>query len=175
VGEDCERAYENVEACEAAHRGCIRGCAPEDAQILGLCDPALRYVFTGVECVGMSGCSCVGGECGNSLPVAPVDQCLAAYANCLGAPRSCDQIAELYAEYTSRNACGDDVDCRVTGGHCGVGLGGCYHVMNIQWPASGMELLAAEWQRQGCSGGICDCPATPESASCVDGVCTAAP
>ena len=38
-------------------------CAPQDARGQGLCDGFFGYAWNGAMCVGLSGCSCVGGDC----------------------------------------------------------------------------------------------------------------
>jgi hypothetical protein len=180
-GEDCDAAYENEEACEQAHRGCVAGCTPQDATFLGACEPLPRKVFTGVECVEMLGCSCVGEDCestyatASDLPEPAPATCESAHANCADATRSCAEIRAVYDEYASRDACQEDSDCRLTFGHCGIGLGGCHYFMNRQWPTDGLDSLAAEFGAEGCTGGVCDCAQPPASVQCVDGHCAAGP
>jgi hypothetical protein len=180
-GEDCEAAYESEEVCEQAHRGCVTGCTPQDAAYVGGCEPLPRKVFTGIECVEMLGCSCVGEDCESTYPTAsdlpePAPAtCESAHANCAEATRSCTEIRAVYDEYATRDACEEDSDCRLTFGHCGTGIGSCHYFMNRQWPAEGLDALATEFQAEGCSGPVCDCAQPPASVQCVDGRCAAGP
>jgi hypothetical protein len=177
VGEDCGAAYANVEVCEEVHRACIDGCTPQDAAFIGSCEPIPEVVFTGVSCVEMVGCACVGSDCGRTYQLAtdPSDPappiCEGAHRNCAGRSRSCEEIRAVYEEYASRDACMDASDCRLTFGHCSVGLGGCYYFMNRQWPEGGLDTLAAEFGAQACPAAVCSCAAAPASIACIDGHC----
>jgi hypothetical protein len=178
-GEDCDSPYESEEACLIAHRGCITGCTPQEAAFVGTCEPGMRRVFTGVECVDMVGCSCVGDDCDSAYwaQTDPTDpfSCETAHAHCVEMPRSCEEIVAVYNEYASRDACEDDSDCRIVAGHCGDGIGGCGYLMNRQWPADGLDALAAEFVSGGCKQAACQCTPPPESVVCVDGHCMAGP
>jgi hypothetical protein len=177
VGEDCGVRYQSVEECNQAHRGCIEGCTPQDAAFIGDCEPLPQVVFTGVSCVEMMGCACIGSDCGRTYQLAtdPSDPsppiCEGAHRNCVGMTRSCDEIAAVYKEYASRDACMTDSDCRFTYGHCSVGLGGCYYFMNKHWLEEGLAALAAEFTTQNCPAAVCSCAAPPASIACVDGHC----
>lgn len=125
----------------------------------------------------MNGCDCVGIDCDYTYPTA-FDQpdpeppsCEETHAHCAEKARSCNDLTVTYYEYASRDACEDDADCQIVLGHCGVGIGGCYHLMNTQWPADGLATLADEYVAGGCTGAICDCAPTPTSVQCVDGRC----
>jgi hypothetical protein len=180
-GDDCNAAYTSEEQCIQANRGCVLGCDPQNATIVGSCEPLARVVFTGVACVEMMGCDCIGDDCDSTYavptldPAPPVVMCELAHANCPAAPRSCAEIADIYATYASRNACQRDSDCHVAPGHCGIGIGPCYAVMNAQWPVEGLDALAAEWQNAGCSAPVCDCASPPTVVQCLDGVCVGSP
>ena len=145
---------------------------PHDAQFIGTCEPGPVDVFTGVECVPMVGCSCVGADCEDLVPPDPVaNPCDLAFQNCFGVQRSCDDIDAAYEEYASRNACDSDADCSFVFGHCGVGIGGCFYGMNRSWPAAGLQTLANEWVRAGCDAPVCECPEVPANTTCVNGAC----
>ena len=181
-GEDCDAAYVSVEACVQAHRGCVVGCVPQDATVVGSCEPLPHVVFTGVDCVEMTGCECIGDDCDATYMLPSPDPgppssslCESAHANCAVTPRSCDEIADVYEAYASRSACQEDSDCHVAHGHCSIGIGPCYSVMNAKWPVEGLDALAAEWQNAGCMGPVCDCLAAPTVVQCVDGVCVGSP
>jgi hypothetical protein len=138
-------------------------------------------VFTGVTCVEMTGCECIGDDCDGTYPFPTLDPgppralCESAHANCTTMLRSCEEIADVYTAYVSRNACQRDSDCHVAPGHCAVGIGPCFSVMNAQWPVEGLDALAAEWENAGCSGPICDCASQPSVVQCLDGVCVGGP
>jgi hypothetical protein len=177
-GADCDSAYADLASCQMANRGCLADCMPQDATSLGTCEPVPFYIFNGVECVPMEGCSCVGDEC-DIRYAATADQteqqaCEAAHAVCANRARSCEEIAALYDDYVSHTACSDDTDCAVVHGQCGIGIGGCHHVLNRHWGAAGISSLGDMWLAAACSGPVCDCPAPPTSATCDSGVCVAA-
>jgi hypothetical protein len=58
-------------------------CAPQDATGDGLCDAFFGFAWNGRTCVSVSGCRCVGADCG-SLARDPMG-CFARYGSC---PRS---------------------------------------------------------------------------------------
>jgi hypothetical protein len=173
VGEDCDNAYESEEACLEANRECLDDCRPQEATFTGLCEELPRKVFTGVECVEMNGCDCIGIDCDYTYPTAsdPPPSCEATHAHCLEKSRSCNELSATYQEYSSRDACEDDTDCQINEGHCSVGIGSCYHPMNRQWPADGLATLAAEFVAAECTVAVCDCAPTPTTVQCVDGRC----
>ena len=55
-------------------------CPPDDAHGQGMCDQFFGWAWNGVECVGVSGCNCVGTDCGN-IPI-ELGDCEAAHADC---------------------------------------------------------------------------------------------
>jgi hypothetical protein len=81
-GDCCSDAAEVclVDECEADGSGCHDGmvcnqsspnncvddpCAPQDAAGQGSCEAFFGYAWDGTGCVGISGCSCSGSDCGN--------------------------------------------------------------------------------------------------------------
>lgn len=68
----------------ASDGACNGSCAPQDASGEGLCDGFFGYAWTGMSCFGVSGCNCVGRDCG-SLAMTE-EECLARYAGCERAP-----------------------------------------------------------------------------------------
>jgi hypothetical protein len=85
-------------------------------------------------------------------------------------------IEMLYDELVTSplNAtCSDDADCHVVDGHCWMGLGGCWYVVNQNLQQTDLEQLANGFTGLGCFGPICLCVETPESVGCVDGLCVA--
>lgn len=78
---DCDAAAMGIDVirnspCEASP------CDPMDAYGTGLCDAFWGFAWDGSSCVGVSGCSCVGSDCGH-LYRTP-DECAAATAGCPG-------------------------------------------------------------------------------------------
>lgn len=168
-GADCANGYEDEAACEQAHRGCSSACAPQDITLIGSCEPASVYAFNGTECVAMDGCSCVGDDCDQSY--ASLEECKAANAECAGREQSCDEVSDLYNDYVGHTACSDDSDCVVVSGHCGIGVGGCYHAVNRRWGQAGLDAIAEAWTAADCTGPVCDCASPPSGAYCGAGLC----
>ena len=83
----------------------------------------------------------------------------------------CDAITEEYERLiTEGQRCEAPGTCVILNGHCGIGIGGCYH------GASGLtqeelDAVAERWRLAGCTGPVCDCPAPPESVRCDAGGC----
>ncbi|HEU5075440.1 MAG TPA: hypothetical protein VFU02_14715 [Polyangiaceae bacterium] len=170
VGDDCDNGYADDASCEAAHQECFDTCGAQDVTLVGGCEPASVYMFNGVECVAMDGCSCVGEDCDAVYP-SPED-CAAAHAGCADRDRSCDEIEAAYDDYVSHRACQDDSDCVMVFGHCAIGIGGCHYAVNRRWNDAGLEALGDAWTAAGYAGPVCDCAEPPDTVSCDDGVCT---
>ncbi len=62
-------------------------CGAMDARGAGGCAAVLGYVWNGVACGAISGCSCVGRDCGALLRT--MDACTTVYASCATGPRTC--------------------------------------------------------------------------------------
>ena len=103
----------------------------------------------------------------------------AAYSASLGVrvdhavePESCESIEARYAQVVDEKAsCAQPTDCRITSGHCGVGLGGCWYA--VSGDVSELDALAVRYSDLGCTSAVCRCAPPPESASCVAGRCMA--
>jgi hypothetical protein len=65
-------------------------CAPQDAKGDGLCDQFFGWAWDGMQCVGVSGCECMGLDC-NAIPF-DLDECEAAHADCGGQPDGCAEL-----------------------------------------------------------------------------------
>ncbi|MEM9067933.1 MAG: hypothetical protein AAGE52_05480 [Myxococcota bacterium] len=63
-GEDCDNLYESVESCEIDRAVCTMACGAMDAAGEGPCEAEIGVLWNGSECVTISGCSCVGEDCG---------------------------------------------------------------------------------------------------------------
>lgn len=112
-GNECEA---NRAGVSVLHDGvCDATCAPQDAAGDGLCDAWFGWRWSGSACEGVSGCSCVGADCG-ALYSEPAE-CEAAHAGCVPGG-SCLSSAE----------CGPGRYCHFAIGECsgsGDGLGDC--------------------------------------------------
>ncbi len=85
VGLDCEFLDWDLALCEEAHAECGGGGVPPcpgitDAQGVGLCQLFLGWAWNGMQCVGVSGCSCEGADCNNLYP--ELDICEMETAGC---------------------------------------------------------------------------------------------
>ena len=72
-GNDCER---QAAGAQKAHDGECKTdpCAPQDAHGEGACLAWFGWYWDGKDCVGFSGCGCVGADCGNGW--ATQEECL---------------------------------------------------------------------------------------------------
>jgi hypothetical protein len=106
VGADCARTYpiDAGDVCESDHRGC-RACSAMDAQGEGPCDGFFGYAWSGTACVGVSGCDCVGADCGALLQD----------------PRTCEVA---YDHCAPTSPCATDAECSPTQ-YCHYAIGGC--------------------------------------------------
>ncbi len=111
VGTDCTALYPGVIECELAHASCA-SCAAQDALGEGNCEAFFGYAWNGQSCSGLSGCSCLGTECG-SLYSDPT-QCEIAHAHCR-AGGTC----------VSSSNCGLGEYCHFAIGACGSSAGEC--------------------------------------------------
>lgn len=87
---------------------------------------------------------------------------------------SCEMIEQLYqdlVEGPAASVCNVDADCHVVDGHCWLGLGGCWYVVNQSVQQSELETLADGFTGLGCFGPICLCVEAPAAVACVDGTC----
>lgn len=63
-------------------------CDAQDVRFEGGCEPGLRFWWNGSECVGDTGCECVGAGCDDTFGDSA--SCEAAYAMCTMPPGDCD-------------------------------------------------------------------------------------
>ncbi len=90
----------------------------------------------------------------------------------MGEPSSCEEIEGVYADLVNSNrACDVDADCQILNGACGVGIGGCYELVNQNVSQENLNGLAEAWSAGECFGPVCDCAEPPARAVCNDGVC----
>jgi hypothetical protein len=109
----------------------------------------------------------------------PPNRCEAAFVASLGVridrvvePESCESIEARYAQVVDEKAsCSQPTDCRITSGHCGAGIGGCWYA--VSGDVSELDALAERYRDLGCTSVVCRCAPPPESASCVAGRCMA--
>ena len=85
---------------------------------------------------------------------------------------TCASIEARYEQVLEEKAsCEQPTDCRITAGHCGAGIGGCWYA--VSGDVSELDTLAERYRDLGCTSVVCRCAAPPESASCVAGRCMA--
>jgi hypothetical protein len=83
-------------------------CAPMDATGVGPCDAFFGYAWDGAACVGISGCSCQGSDCG--VLYKSIEACEKAYAGCTGAQCGVRGVPacpeDAYCDFPHGTACG---------------------------------------------------------------------
>lgn len=88
--------------------------------------------------------------------------------------RTCKDVQKDYSGLVAKNiACLESADCHVVLGYCGVGLGGCWHVVSKKLTQSSLMALRDQWTRLSCRGPVCSCTPPPKAVSCVAGTCKA--
>ena len=115
VGADCAQTYrlDGVALCETDHRGC-RACGAMDAVGEGPCDAIFGYAWSGTACVGITGCDCVGADCGSLLDFMT---CEVAFDHC-GPTSAC--VADVDCDpsrfcHHAVGVCGGVGECRARG------------------------------------------------------------
>jgi hypothetical protein len=90
-----------------------------------------------------------------------------------GSGMSCASIEAQYDALTgpASKTCNNSQTCQVLDGHCGIGLGGCWYVINDSVTQAELDALAAQWQAANCMGAVCDCAPPPMTVACVAGMC----
>ena len=84
---------------------------------------------------------------------------------------SCEDIGDAYAALVNEaTSCREDGDCQVLNGQCGVGLGGCYEVVNRSLSQGDLSGLGRLFSSADCTQAVCDC-APPPQALCRESVC----
>jgi hypothetical protein len=117
-GPDCGNLYDDLDPCILAHEECMFGadCAADEVVPEGDCDLFLGVMWTGDNCVGISGCECFGPDCDN-LPL-DAETCWDEHALCeLGDPCEPDDAIGV-------GPCEAIVGWAWNGTEC-VGLNGC--------------------------------------------------
>jgi hypothetical protein len=62
-------------------------CNAMDAVGVGACDGFWGYAWNGVNCMGISGCSCSGADCESTFET--IDECNRTYTGCVGVGATC--------------------------------------------------------------------------------------
>lgn len=89
-------------------------------------------------------------------------------------PKSCEDLEKEYAALVSAHqACQADHECQFLFGFCGVGVGGCYEIVNLTLQQEDLEAIADLFNDGECTQWVCDCAPPPQSVFCEAGVCTA--
>jgi hypothetical protein len=92
---------------------------------------------------------------------------------CTSELTTCEEITNLYEFLVSElgRTCGDEGNCHVVWGHCGVGIGGCYYVLNDLVSQEDLNVLGRLFSEGGCTRFVCDCAPLPEEFGCEEDVC----
>ncbi len=140
----------------------------------------------GMACDAPCGCCACGdeGRCDGSRAINcngscyDVVECGAAACVITGGVAACESCASLEAAYerlTAMTACSDNGGCHLLFGHCGAGLGGCYHPASTNVTQDELDALSERWVALGCDAGrpVCRCAAPPATIRCEAGACVA--
>jgi len=89
-------------------------------------------------------------------------------------PKSCEDLTAEYAALVESNAsCAADEECQFLFGYCGVGIGGCYEMVNLDLHQEDLAAIADLFSGGQCTQWVCDCSMPPEAVFCDEGVCAA--
>jgi len=114
-------AHANSIDVAADDRSCRAGsCRPMDARGMGDCDLAFGFAWNGVRCATVSGCACVGDECGALYDRS--EACELAYDGCADEPApgaTCGTIAGLVCN--REEFCDYDPSCTIPGARWAAG------------------------------------------------------
>ncbi|MCG5055962.1 MAG: hypothetical protein KA712_23650 [Myxococcales bacterium] len=84
---------------------------------------------------------------------------------------SCTDRRDGYtAVISAAKSCQAAADCHVLYGHCGIGLGGCYALVNKSLTQATLDDLATGYQEASCGGPVCDCAPAPP-VDCIQSQC----
>jgi hypothetical protein len=139
--------------CEVSWPGCSDPCAAQDAAGTGLCAAFLGYAWNGKDCVGLSGCSCVGADC--SAIYKDPSECKVAHESCqpcVGGPPPCAAPPD---------------GCNYEGGGCVGGKWTCGTLVCDAQCKADSDCPQPGAPCQVCSDGSTSCP----SAQCIGGQC----
>ena len=89
-------------------------------------------------------------------------------------PLACDELSQAYgALVDSHKACASNEDCQYLFGYCGVGIGGCYEIVNLDLHQEDLGAIADLFNEGNCVQWVCDCAPPPKSVFCEEGACAA--
>lgn len=117
VGRDCDLLAGSLAECQAVHDDCP--CRAMDATGSGPCALLLGWKWDGSQCVGISGCDCVGSDCDDLFSTQSA--CAKAHSSCLCRPQDarvegpCDQFFGYRWDGIS---CVSETGCECLGGDC---------------------------------------------------------
>lgn len=82
-GADCSQLHESIEQCEMTQARCGQTsmCSAWEATGTGDCPGFFGYTWNGTSCAGISGCDCVGRDCGRLFD--SQETCEASQQECL--------------------------------------------------------------------------------------------
>ena len=89
------------------------------------------------------------------------------------ASAECVMFKAEYDSLLAARACAQTSDCQVVMGHCGSGLGNCYHPTNKSVDQADLNMIASEYDTAGCDpgGAACKCDAVVPTPSCENKLC----
>ncbi|MEM7234250.1 MAG: dockerin type I repeat-containing protein [Planctomycetota bacterium] len=89
---------------------------------------------------------------------------------CTSELSTCQEVEDLYTFLVRdfSNFCSGEDSCELLFGHCGIGIGGCYHFSNSEVSQEHLDALAARFQELKCFGPVCDCFRPPDRVECDD-------
>jgi hypothetical protein len=142
------------------------------------CTEALEIACTLMECLDQCEDGHVPGEsweAGDGCNVCTCTEELLIMCTTLACPEICGELEAQYeALVTDNTACEKDADCQALQGQCGVGLGGCWELVNQTIKQDDLVSLGQKFSQAGCTQWMCKCMLPPVPA-CVEGVCSVKP
>lgn len=90
-GSDCDALFESERACVGVHAEClgVDPCGAQDARGEGACRVVIGVIWDGRQCATISGCECVGADCGSVF--GSTEECRRAHGSC--GPETCVEQA----------------------------------------------------------------------------------
>jgi hypothetical protein len=109
---------------------------------------------------------------GTCIPIAMDDLVYA----CTSELKSCEDVLAVYElVIAGGRRCRAELGCHIVFGHCGIGLGGCYHAVNRTVRQEHLDALAQRFVELNgtidCVRPVCACAPPPRDAVCADQAC----